>query len=384
MKTFKGVLKIAFFVLLILIFIGVMYVFDLFRDEDLRVLKDEDDQTILNALVLGYDAGVDGTPRPDTILLANIDMGKRAVGIVSLPRDTRVAVPGYDNKYKLNSSYALGGIDLLKETVADLLGIPVHCYVEVDFHGFEKIIDILGGVEIEVHEHMKYTDEAGDLYIDIEPGLQVLDGKEALNYVRYREPLQADIGRIGRQQQFINALLDEVLTMKVIPKIPSLLGEIGGLINTNLLFKDMARLAKMAAEVPRDQIELIILPGTPEYINDVSYWVADEESLDRTLLSLVYTKDYLENAQYEVVLLNGSGISGLAGQTRDKLRDWGFKVERIGNADRFDYSYTTIYFGDGDLEGALRISSIIGGYPERKEDMEKGRLEIILGKDQSP
>ncbi len=383
-KIFKRFMKIFAIIFLLLLIVALFFVFDLFKDEQLPVIKEQEDQNILNILLVGYDQGAEGIPRPDTVLLASVDIKEKAIGILSVPRDTRVEVPGYNNKYKLNSSYVLGGIELFQQVVENLIGVPINCYVQIDFQGFQALVDTLEGIEMDVPVHMYYVDEAGGLYIDIPAGRQILDGKNALNFVRYREPIMADIGRIARQQQFIKAVIDKILNVKVLTKIPSLLGDVRNYFDTNLSFKDIARLAKMAGEFQRDKIEMATLPGIPEYISGVSFWLPQEERLARTALSLLYTKDFIENAKYSVSLLNGSGQQGLAAEKRQVLEDWGFKITGIGNADNFDHEFTTIFYGEEGIEGAIRVSSILGGVPEKDDDIDGPKLKIILGKDQRP
>ncbi len=382
MKNFKQVFKIGGIVILVLIVVAGIYLADLFGSDELKILQDEDNQKLVNALVIGYDAGADGIPRPDTIFLASADLVGNGLGIVSLPRDTRLKIPGYSNYTKLNSAYSRGGIDLTVKTVEELLDVPIHFYVEIDFDGFVNIIDVLGGVEIDVRQRMHYVDKAGDLHINLQPGLQVLDGEKALQFVRFREPIRADIGRIERQQQFMNALIDQAFKMSIIPKIPNLLGELNDFFRTDLPFRDMARLAKILVDFPRDRIEMTILPGTPEYIGGISYWVPNDEGLEMVSLSMLNTKDYLENVRYEVDVLNGAGISGLAGDRGEILEYWGFTVRRMGNAERFDHEYTSIDYGPGGLEGALRVSSLIGGVPRENEELNSDEIKITLGEDQ--
>lgn len=382
MNNFKKISKIAGIVFLILIFAIGIYVMDLFGSEDLQILADQTNQKLVNGLVVGYDAGADGRPRPDTIFLVSADLGGNGLGLVSLPRDTRVQIPGYSSHYKLNTSFALGGIDLLQKTVEDLLGAPIHFYVELDFFGFENIIDTLGGVTVNVQQRMEYTDEAGDLHIDIKPGVKELDGERALQFVRYRDPIRADIGRIERQQQLMEALIEQAFRLSIVPKIPGLLGDLNEYFRTDLPFRDMARLAKMLIDIPRDRIEMTILPGSPEYINGVSYWIPHPEGVEMVSLSMVNTKDYLENVRYTVELLNGCGVSGLAGERGELLEYWGFSVENLGNADSFDYEFTSISYGPGGREGALRISSLIGGIPRENDQLEADEIIIILGQDQ--
>lgn len=383
MPIFKKILTVAGIILLLTVVAGAVYMFDLFQDDQLPVLRDAQNADYLNVLLIGLDDSQEGGVRPDTILFISVDLKKNAVSIISIPRDSRVAVPTRGSHYKVNAVYAHGGLELFCQTIEELFKTQIHAYVKIDFNAFTTVIDTLGGVEIFVHQHMHYVDQAGGLHINIEPGLQFLDGEDALNYVRYREPLYADIGRIQRQQLFLNSLIEQHMTMSSILKLPLLLGEITELVQTNLSLKDIVRLAKRGIDIPKENIEMALLPGTPGYINGVSYWLLHEDSLERLRMSMVLTKDYHIHSDFSLTLLNGSGVTGLAAQVRDEMRDWGFQVQEIGNADSFDYQRTSIYYGNGSLEGALRLSSLLGGSPERDQELADGEILIILGQDQA-
>ncbi len=151
------------------------------------------EQGRFNILIMGED-DVEGSRRSDTVLFATIDIDDKNMRILSLPRDTRVQIPGHGVQ-KLNHAFAYGGPDLLKATVEKYLGQPILYYVIIDYVSFPAVVDILGGVEIDVQKRMRYVDRAGKLDINIQPGLQVMDGKTALHYVRFRMDALGDIGR---------------------------------------------------------------------------------------------------------------------------------------------------------------------------------------------
>nr|MBQ6740358.1 LCP family protein [Synergistaceae bacterium] len=138
----------------------------------------------VNVLVVGLD-NVDGGSRTDAIALAIFDADNSAVRIASIPRDSRVYIPGrgWD---KINHAYVFGGINLLRETVVNLTGVPVDYFVKVNYRSFPKIIDLLGGIDIYVDKRMNYTDYSGKLFINIPKGQQHMNGKTALGYVRFR------------------------------------------------------------------------------------------------------------------------------------------------------------------------------------------------------
>ena len=165
------------------------------------------------------------------------------------------------------------------ETVSDFLGVPINKYVELDFEGFVNVVDILGGVTIDVDERMYRPSEG----INLRPGKQQhLDGDEALQFVRWRGK-RGDIGRIENQQKFLKTLADQTIRLGTIVKLPSLIKEVSESTETNLTLKQMLGLAKIAQGVREGQIATFTLPGEPIYINGVSYWEPYEEEISELI-----------------------------------------------------------------------------------------------------
>ncbi|WP_258358822.1 LCP family protein [Moorella sulfitireducens] len=236
-------------------------------------------QTIL---LIGVDRREPDEPsRSDTIILAVLDPGKPAVDLLSIPRDTRVKIPGHGYD-KINAAHAFGGPKLLMDTINGFLGTHIEKYVEVDFQGFEKIIDILGGVEIEVDKRMYYPEEG----INLQPGLQRLNGYDALGYVRYRNDPEGDITRIARQQKFLKALLDQTLKLSTIPKIPKLVNEISQEVTTNLGAKEMLSLAWSMKDLDAGAVNSYMLPGEGRYVDGISYYLVDQAKLAEILAAI--------------------------------------------------------------------------------------------------
>ncbi|MDF2521431.1 MAG: LytR3 [Clostridia bacterium] len=174
---------------------------------------------IINTLLMGVDEG-----RSDTIIVVRYNKNTHQIAMISIPRDTRVDIPGYGYE-KVNAAIGKkGGAALAMKTVGNLLDIPIHHYVKVDFRGVEKIVDILGGVKIDVPPGMDYEDPAQNLYIHLKPGVQVLNGKDSLKFLRFRSGyVDQDLGRIKAQQKFINAFIDKLTSPSVILKAPTLI-----------------------------------------------------------------------------------------------------------------------------------------------------------------
>ena len=176
----------------------------------------------VNVLVLGVDE-VEAVHRSDTIILARIDIDRKTASIMSIPRDTRVSIKGRKQPQKLNHAYAFGGIELLRDTVINLTGVPVNYYLVLNYASFPKIVDAIGGVDIDVPRRMQYTDLAQNLHIDFAPGRRHMNGADGLKYVRFRHDSLGDIGRMKRQQEFAKAFLDKVKSPAILPRIPELI-----------------------------------------------------------------------------------------------------------------------------------------------------------------
>ena len=209
-----------------------------------------------------------------------------------MPRDTRVKIPGHSWD-KINAAYAygsaksgiLGGEKLAQRTVEDFLGVNIDHYVVIDTHAFQKIIDAIGGIDIDVEKRMYYEDpwdDDGGLVIDLKPGMQHMNGKTAVTYVRYRDE-EGDIGRIKRQQKFMKACMDKVTSPAIIPKLPTVIKEVIGSVKTDLSFRQLLEFAGTLKEAQKNGLKTEMVPGRPLYISGVSYWIPDVEKLRTTL-----------------------------------------------------------------------------------------------------
>ncbi len=231
-----------------------------------------------NILLLGVDARPgESKSRADTMIVASIDPKLNKVALISIPRDTKIEIDG-DPAAKINSANVVGGPELAVEKVSELLGENIDYYVEMDFKGFAKIVDTLGGVNINVDQRMYKPSED----IDLKAGQQLLNGEQALGFVRFRGYVMGDIERTAHQQAFLKALGKELLKPKNIVKLPSLAREVNRNIDTNLRLSDML---KMATWAPGFNSGSIIAQTLPGYFLDKrdaygnltqSYWVADK------------------------------------------------------------------------------------------------------------
>jgi len=218
----------------------------------------------VNILLLGGDSRglkANEIPRSDTIMIASVDPVTKKAHLFSILRDTYVEIPGR-GKDRINAAIALGGPELAMDTVSRLTGLKIQYYVYTDFQGFIALIDKLGGIDFEVEKRMKYTDSADDpqFNIDLQPGLQHMDGRTALQYVRFRHDRLSDYSRTERQRKFLIALAGELKKSTSLIRLPSLLRSVEPYIRTNIGLDDMLKLARLGMEVDTANIPGIQLP----------------------------------------------------------------------------------------------------------------------------
>jgi polyisoprenyl-teichoic acid--peptidoglycan teichoic acid transferase len=220
------------------------------------------------AVLLGSDARAGEASRSDTIVVA-----KAGGGMLAVPRDTLVEIPGVGED-KINAAFAFGGPELTVETLENLTGLPINNYVVVHFDGVEDIVNALDGITLEIEQPIEVGIEGRRVYIPA--GTQTLDGPEALAYVRYRGGPTADIGRIGRQQKFLQALAREATSPAKLPRLPATARAVWRNIETSMNPLEAARFALRIRFSGGEEAE--IYPGTPQYIGGISYWVPDKEA----------------------------------------------------------------------------------------------------------
>lgn len=320
----------------------------------------------VNVLIMGIDGGPHDSRRTDTMILASVDPTKGQVALISIPRDTRVQIPGRKGYDRVNAAHAYGGPRLAMNTVSQFLGVPVRYYVKVDFEGFERLVDILGGVEIDVERRMKYDDFAQDLHIDLYPGLQRLSGSDALGYVRFRADGLGDIslldpakgeygGRIHRQQKFMQAFAKEALKPSTIAKLPALSLQLWDCVATNLSLTRMINLGLAMRDITSDSVVTALVPGRGEIIGGVSYWVANSDATQVMVDRLIWGVEPVT-----IQVLNGSGAAGAAGYAAARLREQGYQVVDVRDAHRFGYRETEVIVNPARRDVGTQIAELFG------------------------
>lgn len=215
------------------------------QKENMLVARDK-----TTVMIMGIDERGDDVGRSDTLMIATLDPKKHQAALLSIPRDTRVKIKG-NGFDKINAAYAYGGYKLTQDTVENFLGTPMDHYVLINIQAFQRIIDAIGGVDIDVEKRMFYEDpwdDDGGLVIDLYPGEQHMDGKKAIQYVRYRDG-EGDIGRIGRQQKFMKAVLAKMITPEMVLRLPKLVDEISSALKTDMSVTELLDFAKLMKSV---------------------------------------------------------------------------------------------------------------------------------------
>ncbi|WP_372634456.1 LCP family protein [Cohnella sp.] len=227
----------------------------------------------INILLLGGDSrGVKSTvkPRSDTMIVVSIDPVSKGTHLFSLLRDTYVEIPRHGSN-RLNAAITLGGPLLAMETVGNLIEMPVHYYVYTDFEGFISLIDELGGIDFEVDKNMRHTDNRDDprYNINLEQGVQHLDGLTALQYVRFRSDALSDFARSERQRKFLAAIADKLKSSSTLLKLPQLLNGIAPYIETSIPPGDLFELARLGLKLDTGNLRGIQIPQSGAFRNAV-------------------------------------------------------------------------------------------------------------------
>lgn len=265
-------------------------------EEGLLTAKDK-----ATIMIMGVDEREDDVGRSDTLMIASIDPKRNKAALLSVPRDTRVKIKGHGFD-KINAAYAYGKERLAQDTVENLLGLNIDHYIIINTKSFKRIIDAIGGIDIDVEKRMHYEDpwdDDGGLVIDFRPGKQHMDGAKAITYVRYRDE-EGDIGRIRRQQAFMRACVDKIVSPSIIPRLPMVIKEIVEAVNTDLTFRQMLEFVGTLKEAKSNGLRAEMVPGRPLYIDGISYWIADLTKLRTTVAdTLGITIDAKHRARME-------------------------------------------------------------------------------------
>lgn len=271
----------------------------------------------LNVLCMGVDT-VEGSHRTDTLLLVGLNPARGEAFIVSIPRDTRVLIDGIGRK--INEMVARHGVQALRSLIEDLLEVKIDRVVKVDFNGFVKIVDLIGGIDFSIDRPMNYDDVSGNVHIHFASGSTHLSGQRALEFVRFRADAAADLGRIKRQQKFLAAVLAKLKNPALVLKLPEIVGEAFKHIETDFALAECVELLASFRETNL-VIQSQSLPGEAKYMDKISFYIPyKDQAVALGVRHFTDLSSFELNASFSQSISSSSGFIATTSPTLDISR----------------------------------------------------------------
>jgi len=333
----------------------------------------------INILFMGLDyrdyIQNEGPPRTDTMILFTIDPQSKTAGMLSIPRDMWVNIPGYGYS-RINTAYPTGagnklpggGPGLAMKTVEQFIGVPIQYYGQIDFHSFEEAIDTMGGLYICIPEKIR-IDPIGDKKPEnLKPGCQKLWGYQILAFARNRYTANGDVDRAARQQLVIDALRNQIFSpanfSTLITQAPAIYAEASKGLDTNLAFEDLMKLGVLLQQIPESNIKHGIIDNSMVVFDNAILDGQDASVLKplpdkiRVLRDDIFTTTgpssplatgdllvLMQQDEARVRVLNGSSAGDLAQRTATFLASQGMNVTEVGNAPNGYQQTTVVIYG---------------------------------------
>jgi LCP family protein required for cell wall assembly len=383
-------------------------------------LKWRDPSELLNVLFVGIDRGSvpgeDGYARSDVIILASILPEKKRAVLVSIPRDTKITIPGHGTQ-KINAAHAFGGPVGTVQAVKSLSGLEIHHYAEVDFEAFKKVVDAMGGVPFHVDQTIN-DPKAGYL----PEGDYVLDGQGALIVCRSRDFPEGDLQRIENQKRFLKAAMEKMVTIRDVQSLLKILDAAVQHLQTTISPDLAFALAEYLQGMRVEDVEFVTIPGgspvprrgqawyfvhdeeaTARIFSNISNYCSlktpEEEAAEKALQEQQQAaeeearaaekaaEEAVDRSSLKLTVLNGARREGLASMVAELMMGKGYKNIEIGNT-RNTYTETTIYYSPGheaeanvaardlDSDNAFRIVLDAG-----VTQANQGDVVLVIGKD---
>lgn len=320
------------------------------------------EQTIL---VMATDAMGDSgrnslNSNTDSILLVHVNPTEHKVGVLAIPRDTRVPIAGHGT-FKVNAANAYGGPDLARSTIERFVGVTVDRYLLLNLRGVRALVDAIGGVDVTIPKRVKYTDHAGHLYIDFQKGRHHLTGEQVESYLRFRHDDEGDIGRVQRQQAFLMEFSRQLLTPGHLLLVPAMWSALHEHASTDLSPVEVMRLVQLFKTIKSSDIEMTYLPGREDTSTGPWYWRADLDAVEPFLVRHFHKEPTTTVAAHtpRVTVENRTGLprSALTALLR-QMEEAGYRIQDIRRAEPTDRSH--VIAGRGDREGAQRLQELVG------------------------
>ncbi|MDO8848139.1 MAG: LCP family protein [Coriobacteriia bacterium] len=342
-------------------------------------------------LLLGQDNRPgESAARADTIIVARIDPENDKVWMLSIPRDTRVEIPGYGTD-KINAATFHGGPALMVDTVEEFLGIPVNHYMDIEFDGFIQVVDSLGGVWIDVDAEIddeKASSHGSYTASYIAEGYQLLDGDHALTFVRSRDFPDADFTRMRHQQQFFKALADQATQFDNVIKIPGMVEDVAQFMSTDMSMSQIIEVAMALRDMGGANVQTATVMGEwkSPYVwpdEDKKEFLVDAMMAGLPFDATATVETGIDPSAVTVTVRNGAGIEGCATAASDMLTQAGYAVGEVGNANQFVYEETLVIYST-DRAAAVQVATVL---PKGRVVESRGMYSfstdvlVVVGKD---
>lgn len=343
-------------------------------EDDLTKLRGEGDGRV-NIALLGIGGGAHaGGDLSDTIMVASLDVKTKDVAVVSVPRDLYVKIPGYGSD-KINTAHAYGekykykggGGALAKKTLEDNLGVPIHYYARINFDGFKKAIDVVGGVDITNKNTLIDTEYPCDnnqyrsCGYKLTPGTYHMNGTQALKYARCRKGTCGDdYGRAARQQEVLVALRKKAMSLGTLSnpaKIASLIDVVGNNFKTDLNLNEIKTLVTIGKDVDASKVINKVLTNNPNdgttplvqngNIGEASVVIptagVGNFTAIKAFMRSLFVDNYIKTENAKVEIQNGTSRAGLAAATAAQLKGYAYNIVNVTSADKATYTKSVIY-----------------------------------------
>jgi polyisoprenyl-teichoic acid--peptidoglycan teichoic acid transferase len=364
----------------------------------------------VNILVMGIDQGLDTSPekegsqgpsdmlrsRSDTMLLVRLDPDAHKAKALTIPRDTQVTIPGMGVE-KINAANWKGGPELASEVVSKTFnGVSVDRYIRISTLAFVDLVDVMGGIEIFVPQRMKYDDFTQKLHIDLQPGLQTLNGQQAQGFVRFRHDDLGDIGRTQRQQTLLKALQKKFQNPLMLARLPQVFSVLQKHIDSNMSLGEMLALVQFGIQTQPNQFQMVMLPGrfsAPDEF-ELSYWIMDPVAMGRVMKTYfgvdpatastelpaidAANSDAAGKADLKIVVQNASGTPDGGKRMADFLIQAGFANVSIDKDWPEPLDQTQVVPQWGNLDAAQKLQQTLGSSEVSSESTGNLRSDITI------
>ena len=341
-----------------------------------------------NILVMGLDRTVsDQNPkivypisRTDTLIAVSFDPAARQIHILSIPRDTRAAIPGHGTD-KINAAYAYGKETLARRTAENFTGVALPYYITIQERGYVHLIDAVGGVTIRIDKDLNYDDNWDGLHIHLKKGNRRLGGKAAIEYARFRHDPLGDIGRIRRQQQVIDALIAELRRPAVVLRAGRILRVFREDVDTNLRPEQLIALGWFSARLPKGALDRETLPGR----FGAADWLPNPVEDRATVARMFYGMDAADLTRATVEVVTSGAGRGAVNDALARLAALGVQVVRADSAP--DAAESTVIAHGGDpriaaaIAGATRIGHVVAATTLPAAGGAGAQFTVVLGRD---